>query len=236
MQPPCPPTAPAAQRQGPKHRQRVTGMRPPRHGGAAGAPAVPGTCSGTLGGHRALGRLHSGAAALPGWAVRSRAPAPDGGARLEGCHHPRAAPALPVWLWPQTARGLGLSFPTTEPHGGCAEAGSQHGSPWLGSRGRAERVLPPPGPGWPGASMPTLEVGRGRAERRWLPRQRRRCLGLRAARPHTRPGPGSPQCGRAPAAAPSRRTPPHTHTHRAAPRPRTLTTTVMPLFSSGALS
>lgn len=106
--------------------------------------------------------------------------------------------------------------------GGCAEAGSQHGSPWLGSRGRAERVLPPPGPGWPGASMPTLEVGRGRAERRWLPRQRRRCLGLRAARPHTRPGPGSPQCGHAPAAAPSRRTPPpHTHTQSspAAPDP-----------------
>lgn len=127
---------------------------------------------------------------------------------------------------PQLCRsGCGLRLPVASASvspqrsltGGCAEAGSQHGSPWLGSRGRAERVLPPPGPGWPGASMHTLEVGRGRAERRWLPRQRRRCLGLRAARPHTRPGPGSPQCGHAPAAAPSRRHP-RTHTHTERPR------------------
>lgn len=236
MQPPRPPTAPAAQRQGPKHRQRVTGMRPPRHGGAAGAPAVPGTCSGTLGGHRALGRLHSGAAALPGWAVRSRAPAPDGGARLEGCHHPRAAPALPVWLWPQTARGLGLSFPTTEPHGGLCRGGEPAWQPVAGE----------PGPG--GACAPASWARLARGQHAHSGGGTRPCREEvapeaappvpgppRGTSPHA-PGAGQPAVRRCTCRGPVQVAPPHTYTHRAAPRPRTLTTTVMPLFSSGALS
>lgn len=105
-----------------------------------------------------------------------------------------------------------------------------------GEPGLGRAVLPPPGPGWSGTSSPTLEVGQGRAERRRLPGAMPpgAWASSRHVPTHARVA-GSPQRGRACLpAAPSRDTPPPTQ--QQPPRHPTLTTTVMPSFSSGALS
>lgn len=122
-------------------------MRPLRHAGALGLLLCPAPARGP--GATPAPWAVCTVGPLPGRAVRVRDPAPGDGAPLEGGPHPQAAPALP-----QSDCGLSLSFPTTEPHGGCAEAGEPAWEQWLVSQGWAELCSHLPGRAGQGQARP----------------------------------------------------------------------------------